>query len=197
MRSALSLIHPLSSSRYLRQQVQQEQQKIDGEKTLRRFSVGDPVLYRDILHKTWHRGTVQETSDKLYVIAAENGEIVKKHLDHVVKSTSVPENEGSGEVKSSRIDQKRLIRAGEPDETAGRSSLLLDGHSARPTHESTPKITRSSLVQENGVTRPSEASSSRAPDAHPINREASVTDARPRRVARPPERLTYSKLGGQ
>jgi transposase InsO family protein len=87
IRSALSLVHPFSSSSGM---AKREKSILEAEKTLRRFAVGDAVLYRDVLHKEWKRGVVLEVSDKQYVITTREGNNVTKHIDHVVKSTSVP-----------------------------------------------------------------------------------------------------------
>ena len=88
VRSALSLMHPLSSSRSLKKQIDEDQKLIESKSKLRRFSVGESVLYWNVLKRTWTRSTVLETSGKVYVITTEEGSTVRKHLDHVVLFTS-------------------------------------------------------------------------------------------------------------
>ena len=164
IRSALSLVNPLSSSRSL---VKRENQILEAERTLRRFSVGDAVLYRDVLHKEWKRGIVREVSDKQYVIATDDGSDVTKHIDHVVKSTSVPAEE-----------------ARESEHAAGRGY-------ERQNVQSTP------VIVENDQTRPSSSLSRQDSTLSkvPSNGHARLID-RPKRVSKPPDRLEYDKLGG-
>ena len=164
IRSALSLVNPLSSSRSL---VKRENQILEAERTLRRFSVGDAVLYRDVLHKEWKRGIVREVSDKQYVIATDDGSDVTKHIDHVVKSTSVPAEESR-----------------ESEHAAGRGY-------ERQNVQSTP------VIVENDQTRPSSSLSrpDSTLSKVPSNGHARLID-RPKRVSKPPDRLEYDKLGG-
>ena len=179
IRSALSLIHPLSSSRQQTMLANQEQKVIDSEKHLRRFSVGDPVLYRDTLHKSWHKGTVKETSDKLYIITTADGLVVRKHIDHIVASTGVPETKdpAAGEVRET---EKAAYRHGE------RPNVQI----ARPECLSKPVVEPVVDSNSSNNCEPS-SSTSNAP------KSVEIELARPKRMIKAPDRLSYEKLGGQ
>ena len=176
LRSPLSLVNPLSSSSTLQQQVHTENEKIKSEKTLRRFAVGDPVLYRDVLGKTWCRGTVRETSDKLYVIITESGSIVKKHIDHVVASTSVPATNAGEKVTENSGIRLGLEARESGKETTSRADPSLEVQFARPMHAHVSTLPRTGV----GSIDPS-----------------CIAMSRPKRVSRQPDRLGYEVLGGQ
>ena len=89
LRSTLSLLNPLSVST-TKHRAKETVERIDSEKSLRRFKNGDDVLYRDVIHGKWIRGTVIECSDKQYTIETVDGVIIRKHIDHVIASTSQP-----------------------------------------------------------------------------------------------------------
>ena len=192
VRSALSLFHPLSTSQSLKRQVHDEQMIIDNERNLRRFSVGDHVLYRNVLKNSWHRGVVKDVSDKLYIITAENGSTVRKHLDHVVVSTSVPAGQS---IPSPSVE------SGEGDETAGRRPLPVVDQQAQPMqnhNQSTQPIMQNQQSTQPIMQMPESTNNSFSQDSN-ISQDCSTsTDAaRPKRVSKPPERLAYRKLGGE
>ena len=162
LRSPLSLVNPLSCSSGMKHQVQETTERVESEKSLRRFDAGDTVLYRDVLHKSWMRGTVRSVSDKIYEIEGVNGSTTKKHIDHVVASTSEPattSTEQATEVRQSPEDRGHV-------EAARSSSQVFDNQIARPKQVSTP------------VELPS------------------VPEARPKRIIKPPDKLSYERLGG-
>ena len=80
IRSALSLVHPLSSSVV---RGNEERKVAEAEKTLRRFDVGQQVLYRDVLNGKWIRASVTDVSDKQYVLETAEGKQITKHVDHI------------------------------------------------------------------------------------------------------------------
>lgn len=82
-RSQLSLLNPLSCAENSR--VKEESARVESESSLRRFQIGDSVLFRNVLHGKWERGVVKAISDKIYEIESE-GHVVRKHIDHVVAS---------------------------------------------------------------------------------------------------------------
>ena len=179
IRSALSLVHPLSCSR---QQANEEKQVIEADKTLRRFVVGDPVLYRDVLHKSWHRGVVKEVSDKQYIITKADGSVVKKHIDHIVASTSEP----------ATVDKflDKVVEAGK----------TIDGHNESGNIQiARPEQIRSrpTVEHEQANTDPSISTDTRSQPDNELSSRPSLEFARPARTTRPPDRLGYDKLGGE
>ena len=180
LRSPLSLVHPLSCSSGMRQHVREATERLESEKTLRRFEVGDSVLYRDVLKRVWLRGTVVSTSDKVYEIEGVNGATVSKHIDHVVASTSQPAEQSTV--------HRDLERRGQA-ETVCSNDQMLDtlAARARPKRSSTPELDSSIVV-------PSQ------PNLHDtwpkqVSNEPSA-DQRPTRLTKAPTRLNYDKLGG-
>ena len=179
IRSALSLVYPLSCSSH---QAKQEQQVIEAHKTLRRFSVGDPVLYRDVLHKSWHRGKVKEVSDKQYVITRADGSVITKHIDHIRASTSPsPEVRGAEEV-------------------AGRHNERENVQSARPEHLNKPIVECEPNQSSDSISYRSQNEQADPTPSTSVSQELkstpSVVNARPQRTSRPVERWGYTKLGG-
>ena len=121
------------------------------------------------MSKTWLRGTVQEMSDKVYVIVSEEGVVVKKHIDHVVAATSIPATNAEREVtENAEIRQNLELR--EPEKAACRPGLPVGVQSARPKQLST--LPRTSVTD-------------------------SIASTRPKRESRQPDRLSYEVLGGQ
>ena len=190
VRSALSLVHPFSCSRQITAEVKQEQKVLDGEKQLRRFEVGDPILYRDVLHKMWKKGTVAEVSDVQYGVTTESGSVVMKHIDHVVAyhsgNVANPNQGNSGEWR------------GIP-ETADRHEFRENVQPARPSIDlSTPPVSCNNPTS-TSITRKGSIVLDNAPKIK-VNSEPAlpkpVEHDRPKRESKMPDRLNYEKLGG-
>ena len=180
IRSALSLVHPLSTSH---QQAKEERQVLVAEKTLRRFVVGEPILYRNVLHKSWERGTVKEVSDKQYVILRADGSVITKHIDHVVASTSearteaIPRDVGESEGAVDRYNKQVNVQVPQPE-------LEIDNPAVERERVLYPDL----KVTSNDMCRP---------DIEHNSVPSIVDRARPKRTTNPPDRLGYDKLGGQ
>ncbi len=168
LRSPLSLVNPLSSGVRLKSLIREQTSRVESEKSLRRLSVGDRVLFRDVLGKSWKPGIVQEVSDKIYVIEAENGSIVRKHVDHVVKHHT--EDPLVTEPSQKVIDQKVV---GTNEEAVSGTNAALDVQVPPPIAQSTlPRLNDKPVT---------------SPETH---------NSRPKRVSTQPDRWGYSKLGG-
>ena len=82
--------------------------------------MGEPILYRNVLHKSWERGTVEEVSDKQYVILRADGSVITKHIDHVVASTSearteaIPRDVGESEGAVDRYNKQANVQVPQP-----------------------------------------------------------------------------------
>jgi transposase InsO family protein len=176
LRSPLSLINPLSSSG-VKQEVTETTERLRSEKTLRRFNVGDPVLFRDVLHKAWIKGTVTKISDKIYEIESESGKSVTKHIDHVVANTgqSQPETE---RIEKDQVNAKVPSNPGveESAEVTRNSGQLLEAVREKPNLVTITPEPEHSI--DNSVT------------------EVQPCIPRPRRNVIAPHRLNYDKLGG-
>ena len=192
LRSALSLVHPLSDARPMKRQIDQEKKIIDGEKTLRRFVVGDKVLFRNVLEDSWNHGVITSESDKQYEISTDGGStaIVRKHIDHVVSSTSSPE---SATVESDRV----------PD-AAYRPGLSVSDQ-PRPTRApviscNIPSVSCNipSVVSQNSeISGPSGSCTSKgSSEKSIIPNSIPSTRPRPQRERKQPERWGYKKPGG-
>ena len=196
-RSALSLLHPFHSSKHRAKALKHEQKVIDHESSSRQFAVGDKVRFWDENHKTWTKGFVQELDGaKVIHIRTTNG-LVRKHLDHVVKSYEnidkesgisplpAPEFQGdsvpaaAGNSMTHIGENLSTPRRGEP---VGIEADLMPSYSYdSPANLSNPKLT----VTPNPTTSPD-----------PQNLVVPEMP-RPKRKINPPDRLTYSKLGGE
>ena len=184
-RNAFSLLHPLNSSRSVRKGCRQEQRILDSKTSSREFDIGDRVIYWDELHKNWNEGTVKELQgSKVLVISTEKGD-TRKHLDHVRKDKSNTEPEP---VNNKFAELKLAAESGEvkrnPDST---------GHDHKANLENVPS-TNSEHYHEASLRfgqpniEPSPISSDNKPETK-IN-------IRPKRVKIKPDRLNYTKLGG-
>ena len=191
VRSALSLVHPMSCSRQMTSEVKQEQKLIDSEKKLRRFQTGDKVLYRDTLHKLWKKGTVVETSDVQYKLATEEGAVVTKHIDHVVGY-----HPSRDQILESVEQERKLPEAtNHESESNAQISRPIDLSTQPSTVEKL--VPKSNLSNEDSVSvevpKPVLPSPANAPD---IDNSNAMVNARPKRTVKQPDKLEYSKLGG-
>ena len=88
-RTALSLLNPLSKNPMKDHEVDQQAQVL--EKKPREMEIGSRVLYRDVQKGLWKRCKVIELEgSKVLLIQSEEQGLVRKHVDHVVKSPEVP-----------------------------------------------------------------------------------------------------------
>ena len=186
LRSALSLVHPLSDARPMKRQVDQEKMIIEGEKTLRRFVVGDKVLFRNVLEGSWNHGVITSESDKQYKISTDDGStaLVRKHIDHVVSSTSSPV---SATVESDRS----------PD-AAYRPGLSVSDQ-PRPTRAPVISCNIPSIVSQNcEISGPSGSCTNKGSSekSTPNSIPSATARPRPQRESKQPERWGYNKLGG-
>ena len=180
-RTALSIINPLSNhSKVKVSHLKQEQKAI--ESPVRTLEVGQQVLYRDILSKEWCKGIITALEgSKIYRIKCSGtGTEVRKVIDQVVPY--IPQYDGPRERVPSRLDSEV-----EKDAAA---NLYTE-----PLHDKP-------------VLPPSLDSNSRdlTPDAGKLiadnnsGHSALVSDqiiaSKPKRSVKPPDRLVYSKLGG-
>ena len=178
LRSQMSLVHPLSSGRSLKFKLHETTERLESETTLRRFQVGDAILYRDVLKKTWLQGTVLSASDKVYEIKGINGALVTKHIDHIVASTSRPDKPSKANTEEST---KVLAESEELAETECSSDLTLDKTVPRPKQESTPGLSND---PPSDFTQPKHLSTE------------NLVESRPKRTTKVPDRLNYDKKGG-
>ena len=182
LRSAISLVHPLSNSRALKQQVKQEQQIVEGNQTLRRFVAGDKVLYRDVLHNEWRPGVIKNGSNKQYEVAATDGsdKCVWKHVDHIVLSTA-PTQVNPPPIGMGKVNFPCPV-------TTGQHELSANVQSPQPSSMST--LDNNQILPDNdtNIINHSGDNSNTTEINNMINR--------PKRAVRPVDRLSYEKLGG-
>ncbi len=188
VRSALSLIHPLSCSRQITAEVKQEQKVIEGEKQLRRFDVGDQVLYRDVRHQRWKKGTITKVSDVQYGVKDEDGYVATRHVDHLVafhEGKRLAEPESSEQLK---------VAAQAADSHSSEENVQIP----RPTDLSTMPITGRSQSPQCTKSPPKDSSmiSGKTVDESPAQPSSDLS-TRPVRSRRAPDRLIYSKPGGE
>jgi hypothetical protein len=171
----LSLVHPLNCSKQITREVHQEKQELEAEKRQRRFEIGDKILYRDVLHKRWKKGTVREVSNVQYEITTDEGTSVRKHVDHVVSY-----NQG-----------KSVELRGKPD-------IALEHSFTEYTRPETPTIdvgtpplndifsdSRRASIEVRIPTQTTEQASAQVRRAEP----STLASDRPRRDRRAPDRL--------
>ncbi|KAL5260064.1 hypothetical protein ACHWQZ_G010249 [Mnemiopsis leidyi] len=171
LRSHFSLINPLSAGGRLKSKVREQESRVDSEKTLRRFEVGDAILYRDVLGKKWNKGTIKNVSDKVYEIDAPNGQVIRKHVDHVVKYRA-------------EIAEKSVLPTEVIEKSVLPTKTLI---SNTPSCANTVPDVQVPLLAE--------------PRTAPIVESSTTpstpnVETRPKRVTAQPDRLGYSKLGG-
>ena len=170
-RTRLSLLYPSKSTN-----AKQEQAVIDKDR-YREFQVGDKVRYRDVRNQSWHEGVVKlKEGSKVYVIEGTNGE-VRKHVDQLITrydSPSIKLPEKSNDLKPTI----NLPPVNLPESNIPTGLDLLNK----------PDIVSPSPGTEHRITehRPTP---SQTEVAQPVTRSSS-------RVSKPPERLSYQKLGG-
>ena len=192
IRSALSLVHPLSHSRQLTADIRHEQKVVNGEKQLRRFEVGDSVLYRDVLHKSWKKGTILETSDVQYKISTENGSVVTKHIDHVV-GYQAGGTQKLPELESSEQGREMNVSAGKY-----RSDENAQIPQPRDMIDQPNKLDKLIPHNNNSSNNDSVNGKSKLTSNTPLAKPPVTCDLnKPKRNVKPPDRLVYSKLGGQ
>ena len=193
-RTALSVLHPISTPPRESRKFDHEQQVIEKQSPSRQFGEGDHVLYWDEHRRDWKPGVVSETQgSKVLLIRGEFGE-TRKHLDQVVKDhrstrsmlndSAIPKTStGLSDRLNVTIGHEQAIDssvAGKEHEQAGSVKLQLD--SDLPSSSSiTPAIP---VVQD-------------APTPIPlqVNAEPRRTSTRATRGL-PPDRLQYDRLGG-
>ena len=180
LRSHLSLTNPLSAGGRLKSKIREQESRVESEKTLRRLQVGDAVLYRDVLGKTWIKGTVQGVSGKVYEIGSANGTVVRKHIDHIFKHQSQSED---GNLSNDKV-------LGSPDTPQSSSSHPPSSASFVPDAQAALPIAQSTTPRTDMNTAPS------VKPASLIAQSTPSVDARPKRTITKPDRLGYSKLGG-
>lgn len=171
LRSHFSLINPLSAGGRLKSKVREQESRVDSEKTLRRFEVGDAILYRDVLGKKWNKGTIKNVSDKVYEIDAPNGQVIRKHVDHVVKYRA-------------EIAEKSVLPTEVIEKSVLPTKTLISNN---PSCANTVPDVQVPLLAE--------------PRTAPIVESSTTpstpnVETRPKRVTAQPDRLGYSKLGG-
>ena len=183
LRSHLSLINPLSAGGRIKSKIREQESRVESEKTLRRLEVGEAVLYRDVLGKTWNKGTIKSVSDKVYEINAHNGQVIRKHIDHVVKHRAEIVDGDNGKEDSEKsvlpTDTPRSPVHQPPSCTA----FVPDTQVAQPTAQSTNPTVELSPAPSVNV-------------AQPIAQSTPSIDTRPKRTVIKPDKLGYSKLGG-
>ena len=181
-RSAISLVHPLNSSKRRDKLIDHEQTVINSESETRQFEVGEKVLFYDEHHKEWRSGVVtQQLGSKMFEIKSELGG-VRKHLDQVVKNT----------IKEASTDK-------EPEQS-GKELVGKSGVSPVVEHGTEAAIPTKANPESQSV-----SSSNDLDNRAPVpTREADLEPSMPPstvprtslRSTRPPDRLSYSKLGG-
>lgn len=147
LRSPLSLVNPLSLP-LIKHQAQELTERIESDKTLRKFLVGDSVLYRDVLKNKWYRGTIKSVSDKVYELEGDSGSLIRKHIDHIVRcTTDPPRNDNESNPNPVGQDRSRPTDC---------TIQVPDAKIARPKHESTiePRVSLPDLRSETPNTRP-------------------------------------------
>ncbi len=185
-RNTLSLLHPLSNSRAMKKSCEQEQTALDKESSKRMFEVGERILYWDEHHRLWNEGTIKEKhGTKLFVIETERGE-TRKHLDHMVKNHSQPNVDGP--INSSPSLSEALLK---PNSANSDGINPINEHDHKAADKPVPNILdNSKSVIVNEPKPPVE------PVSKPKGAQLPVPAALGKRVRNPPDRLGYSKLGG-
>ena len=158
---------------------------------LRRFQVGDQILYRDVINKTWKRGTIRTVLDVQYGITAMNGSTCTRHIDHIVSFYP-------SDVRERPETEPEL---NEPCTASEHVFVENDTQIARPIETSIdtdsivePKVTPNveSNVERDRLapaTPRTQDSSNEQPD------NLNAPSCRPVRDKRAPKRLTYDKPG--
>ena len=191
IRSALSLLHPFTDSRQSSQKTEKEMKKMESDKRLRRFQVGDQILYRDVINKTWKRGTIRTVSDVQYGITAMNGSTCTRHIDHIV----------SFYPSDVRERPETELELNEPCTASEHVFVENDTQIARPIETSIdsdnrvePNVTPNveSNVEHDRLA-PATPSTQDSTNEQPDNMNA--PSCRPVREKKATKRLTYDKLG--
>jgi hypothetical protein len=182
IRSALSLLHPFTDSRQSSKRTEKEMKRMESDKRLRRFQVGDQSLYRDVMNKTWRRGTIRTVSDVQYGITAINGSICTRHIDHIVSFYPSDVRERP------EAEQESY----EPCTTSEHVFVEHDTQVARPIETSTDSDSRVEPNVEHSLA-PATPSAQDSTNVQPDN--LNVSSSRPVRNKRAPKRLTYDKPG--
>ena len=177
LRSALSLVHPLSTSKS-KIRANEDQQVLDADDKLRRFVVGDQVLYRDVVNKRWLKGVIDVVSDKQYEIRTHDGASVTKHIDHIRKFHNPSEEKGVDEHKKSENVPK--IDSNIPSTIAHDSSTIA--------HDSSTNAHDPVNLENAASNLPSSSTS--------LPLSVDLQTRRSTRTSKPVDRLKYDQLGG-
>ena len=185
-RSAISLVHPLNSSKRQDKLIDYEQTVIDKESRARTFDVGEKVLFYDEHQKKWKPGFVTKPlGSKMFQIQSELGE-ERKHLDQMVKNT----------IKDVKADEEPNR---EKPEDSGKAVVGSNG--VGPVVEHGTKVANPNKFN---LETPSASSNIRnnqvpVPTGEPnieLQTPPSTSLRSSLRNVKQPDRLSYSKLGG-
>ena len=175
------MLHPLNAPRKHRRALEHEQAA--REKPIREFSVGDRVLYWDEHNRVWKKASVAELEGtKLLVMQAESG-TVRKHLDHVVRDNTKPDDCRSSE----------RVELGKSVETHTRKTRIECEPGVKPNLTVSEPFHKPCFPSHEPVLKPETALPSPTSE---ISDGGSPPLSRPKRDTGPPIRLTYDKLGG-
>ena len=198
-RTALSLLNPLSNNKQKDKVLDLQAKNIETEKKHRIFNVGDTVLYRDVLHGKWIHGVIKSLEgSKVCLIMSGHDVEVRKHLDHVVSvpaNKPVPSQEHTGiteQLRETGVDgckPSETVSSEHDHNVSQNPSLVGLGSSEHGQNMSL----KSSLGQNSSKN----STNSARPNSNTASSESKldVLD-RPKRITKPPDRLSYNKLGG-
>ena len=186
-RTALSLLSPLSNDKQKDKILDQRAQIVQTDKRPREFAVGDSILYRNILHNKWMKGTVKSLEgSQICMIGSEDNGSVRKHIDHIVH---VPKD---GEpIPVVEQFREKGVAVNEPRHT----ERVEYRHNSSENPVSIDSNEQGQMKPESSLGHSSKNIASSIAPSVTLASIPAIVD-RPKRSTRPPDRLAYDKKGG-
>ncbi|XP_063682609.1 uncharacterized protein K02A2.6-like [Bolinopsis microptera] len=213
-RNALSFLHPSSSSKFAK--VALNDQNTIAESRLRDLKIDDTISFYDENKKCWRNGVIEgKEGTKVLLIKTPDG-VYRKHLDQVIKRSVVSEPlqqtdpdtprvelEIRDEQSSTAIEGDFKKTASLPESTEPETSIIVGNNPNLPA-EPDHKAAVEPIINAQPVLKPRELAieikrSTMKPNIvreHELQQPNLLLPANFARDSKPPDRLSYRKLGG-
>ena len=213
-RNALSFLHPSSSSKFAK--VALNDQNTIAESRLRDLNIDETVSFYDENKKCWRNGVIEgKEGTKVLLIKTPDG-VYRKHLDQVIKRSVVSEPlqqtdpdtprvelEIRDEQSSTATDSDLEKSASLPESTEPETSIIVGNNPKLPA-EPDHKAAVEPMITAQPVLKPRELAiemnrSTIKPNIvreHELQQPNLLLPANLARDSKPPDRLSYRKLGG-
>ena len=214
-RNALSFLHPSSSSKFAK--VALNDQNTIAESRLRDLNIDDTISFYDENKKCWRNGVIEgKEGTKVLLIKTPDG-VYRKHLDQVIKRSVVSEPlqqtdpdtprvelEIRDEPSSTATDDDLEKKASLPESTEPETSIIVGNNPKLPAEPDHKAAVEPLITAQPVLIKPRELAielnrSTIKPNIvreHELQQPNLLLPANFARDSKPPDRLSYRKLGG-